>query len=265
MKQKTLSQYLMSGTVLIVLLFIAIQPVIANVSMPAIFTDNMVLQQRSDAPVWGKADPGEKVVVTTSWNNQAYETTADHEGGWTVKVKTPAAGFTPYEISVKGKNTIRLKNILIGEVWICSGQSNMEMPLAGWGKVLNYEKEIAEAKYPAIRLLRVANTSASHPQADAVLEGSGWVECSPVTIPEFSSAAYFFARDLLKNQTVTTSHAFIKYRAGLRKPEDCNSASGSWIPAAEMACTEMRLNYSWLRERKKFRWPVSGNTRLAPI
>ncbi|MGV8092976.1 MAG: sialate O-acetylesterase [Mangrovibacterium sp.] len=173
----------------------------------------------------GKADPGEKVVVTTSWDNQAYETTTDKEGKWTVEVKTPAAGFTPYEIGIKGKNTIRLKNVLIGEVWICSGQSNMEMPLAGWGKVLNYEKEIAEANYPAIRLLRVANTSASHPQADVVLEGSGWVECSPATIPEFSSVAYFFGRDLLKNQ---------KFPVGLIDTNWGGTVAEAWTSAATL-------------------------------
>lgn len=202
MKQSTFSRYLVSGTALIVLLLIAIRPVLANVSMPAIFTDNMVLQQQSDVPVWGKAGINEKIVITTSWDNQSYETTAGSDGKWTVEVKTPAAGFTPYEISIQGKNTIRLKNILIGEVWLCSGQSNMEMPLAGWGKVMNFEKEIAAANYPSIRLLRVANTSANHPQPEAKLEGNGWVECSPATIPEFSSVAYFFGRDLLKSQNL---------------------------------------------------------------
>ena len=191
-----------TGIVLFVLLLIGIQPVMANISLPAIFTDNMVLQQQSDVPVWGKADPGEKVAVTTSWNSQSYEATTGSDGKWMVKVKTPAAGFTPCEISIKGKNTIRLKNVLIGEVWICSGQSNMEMPLAGWGKVMNYQQEIAEANYPAIRLLHVANTSANHPQDDVKLEGNGWVECSPATIPEFSSVAYFFGRNLLKNRNI---------------------------------------------------------------
>lgn len=195
-------QYMASGINFLVLLLITVQPVVASVSMPAIFTDNMVLQQQSDVPVWGKAEANEKITVTTSWDNQSYETVAESDGKWTVKIKTPAAGFTPYEISIKGKNTIRLKNILIGEVWVCSGQSNMEMPLAGWGKVMNYEQEIAAANYPAIRLLRVANTSASQPQPDVKLEGAGWVECSPATIPEFSSVAYFFARDILKNQNI---------------------------------------------------------------
>lgn len=200
MKRMSFSHFLLLGAALIALPFISLQPVTANVSLPSIFTDNMVLQQQSDVPLWGKADADEKVNVSTSWNGQVYETKAGSDGKWTVKVKTPAAGFTPYEISIKGRNTISLKNILIGEVWVCSGQSNMEMPLAGWGKVLNYEKEIAEAKYPSIRLLRVANTSANQPQPEAKLEGSGWVECSPATISEFSSVAYFFARDLLKNR-----------------------------------------------------------------
>ncbi len=200
MKQRTFFHYMISGTAFLVLLLVAMQPVTANVSMPSIFTNNMVLQQQSDVSIWGKAEMNEKIVVTTSWDNQSYEATAGSEGKWIVKVKTPAAGFTPYEISIKGRNTIQLENVLIGEVWVCSGQSNMEMPLAGWGKVMNFEEEIAAANYPSIRLLRVANTSANHPQEEAKLEGSGWVECSPATIPEFSSVAYFFARDLMKTQ-----------------------------------------------------------------
>lgn len=194
------SKHLLMRIAGLILLIAVVRPASANVSLSSVFTDNMVLQQQSDVPLWGKASAGEKVSVTTSWNNQNYETTAGTDGKWTVKVKTPEAGFTAYEITVKGKNTIRLKNILIGEVWVCSGQSNMEMPLAGWGKVLNYEQEIAQANYPDIRLFRVANTCATQPQDEAKLEGSGWVECSPATIPEFSSVAYFFARDLLKNR-----------------------------------------------------------------
>ncbi|MEL7588134.1 MAG: sialate O-acetylesterase [Prolixibacteraceae bacterium] len=201
MKRITFPSYLFLAA-LTFLLVVCTQPLTANVSMPSFFTDNMVFQQQSDVPVWGNAEAGENITVTTSWNNRTYTAIAGSDGKWTVKVQTPEAGYTPYEMSIKGRNTIQLKNILIGEVWVCSGQSNMEMPLAGWGKVLNYEKEIADANYPSIRLLRVANTCTSQPQSTAKLEGPGWVECSPATIPEFSSVAYLFARDILKSQNI---------------------------------------------------------------
>ena len=101
----------------------------SQISLPAVFSDNMVLQQKTDAPIWGKAAPNGNVKIVTSWDKQTYTSKADANGSWKVNVKTPSAGG-PYEITISEKNTVRLKNILIGEVWICSGQSNMEMPLA---------------------------------------------------------------------------------------------------------------------------------------
>ncbi|MDR1225356.1 MAG: 9-O-acetylesterase [Prevotellaceae bacterium] len=164
--------------------------------MPGIFTDNMVLQRQTEAPIWGKTAPGRNIQVATSWNNQVYRTTSAFDGSWQVKVKTTQAGG-PYQISVSdGKSKeVKLKNILIGEVWICSGQSNMEMPLAGWGKINSYEKEIAEANYPQIRLFQVEKATGTQP-LENIRTKAGWQECSPATIPEFSSVAYFFGRNL---------------------------------------------------------------------
>ncbi len=173
----------------------------ARIEMPDIFTDNMVLQQQTEAPVWGKATPGKEVRITTSWNNQTYKTTAALDGRWSVKVKTPQAGG-PYQISISDGKEITLKNILIGEVWICSGQSNMEMPLAGWGKINNYEKEIAEANYPQIRLLHIEKATSTQPQENIKAMSGGWQVCSPASIPEFSSVAYFFGRNLNQNLKV---------------------------------------------------------------
>lgn len=167
----------------------------SQVSLPSMFSDNMVLQQKTDAPIWGKAKLNSNVKITTSWDKQTYTAKADENGKWKVSVKTPAAGG-PYEITVSEKNTIRLKNVLIGEVWICSGQSNMEMPLAGWGKIFNFEKEIAEANYPNIRLFQAKRTTSNYPLDDIETTSNGWQECSPATIPEFSATAYFFGRNL---------------------------------------------------------------------
>ena len=189
---------------IIALLFImgAVGPVAANVILPSVFSDNMVLQQKTDAPIWGNAKAGKTVIVITSWDNNKYTTTAAADGSWSVKVKNPTAGFTPYTISISDGKTLKLNNILIGDVWICSGQSNMEMPLAGWGKVKNYEQEIADANYPAIRLLHVSKVTSDVPLDNAKLEKGGWTPCSPVSIPNFSSVAYFFGRDLLKHVNI---------------------------------------------------------------
>ena len=110
----------------------AIIPAAAEIKMNPLFTDNMVMQQKSDAPVWGKAAPGAKIKVTTSWNKKSYTAEADKDGKWMVKVRTPKAGG-PYsmKVSENGETPLIINNILIGEVWLCSGQSNMQMPVNG--------------------------------------------------------------------------------------------------------------------------------------
>ena len=118
----------------------------AKVTLPAIFTDNMVLQQQSDVKIWGRAKPGKAVKVTTSWDGKTYAATASASGGWEVRVSTPVAGG-PYTVTVSDGKPVELKNVLIGEVWLCSGQSNMEMRVAD--RVLNYEQEMKEADPPA--------------------------------------------------------------------------------------------------------------------
>lgn len=172
---------------------------LAEVKLPSIFSDNMVLQQNSDAAIWGTAGRNKTIKIHTSWNNKNYTAKADAKGDWKLHVKTPKYGG-PYTIRVSEDNTITLKNVLIGEVWLCSGQSNMEMPLAGWGKVNNYEQEIANAHFPEIRLLQAIHVTANQPQADLKVRNNGWDICSPATVADFSSTAYFFAREIY-NQT----------------------------------------------------------------
>ena len=109
----------------------------AQVKLQPLFTDNMVLQQQANVPIWGEDKVGKKVTVTTSWDNRKYTTTTSTEGKWKVSVTTPKAGG-PYTITINDGKIVRLNNVLIGEVWLCSGQSNMEMPIEGWGKVMNY-------------------------------------------------------------------------------------------------------------------------------
>lgn len=171
-------------------------PVFSQLSLPAIFSNNMVLQQKTEAPVWGKATPNGSVKIETSWDHKKYIVRVDAKGKWQSAVKTPIAGG-PYEVKISDdKNGVTLSNVMIGEVWICSGQSNMDMPLADWGKILNYEKEIAEANYPNIRLLHLGMATSSYPLDDASLFQDSWQECSPTAIPYFSATAYFFGRSL---------------------------------------------------------------------
>ena len=178
-----------------ILLLVIAGAAVADIKLPAIIGDNMVLQQGGKVPIWGWADPGEEVTAGVSWNNTKLAVKADKDGKWTIKINPPKAGG-PYEMTLTGKNTINIKNILVGEVWVCSGQSNMQMSVQSSN---NAEQEIAEAGYPNIRLFSVKLTVAEKPQSDCV---GNWSECSPKTVPNFSAAAYFFGRELHKQLNV---------------------------------------------------------------
>ena len=185
----------------IVLLFATMlltQLLFSQVTLSPLFTDNMVLQQNSNASIWGEAKPKSNIKIKTSWDKKEYITLADNEGKWKVEVKTPGAGG-PYNIKITSNKSIILNNVLIGEVWLCSGQSNMEMPLAGWGEITNYKSEIANANYPNIRLLQVKKATSNKPLNSFEADADGWMECTSANIPEFSAVAYFFGRELNKN------------------------------------------------------------------
>lgn len=173
----------------------------AKVVLPAYFTDNMVLQQKSKVTFQGKAAPGKTLKVTTGWDNEVYVTKVLPDGTWNVDINTPTAGG-PYTLTFTDGKKLQLKNVMVGEVWFCSGQSNMEMPVAGWGKVMNYEQEIAEANYSSIRLFQVKKNTSVAPLSDIESTMGGWQECSSATIPEFSALAYFYARSLWKELKV---------------------------------------------------------------
>ncbi len=162
----------------------------AEVKLPALLSDHMVLQQQSEARFWGWADAGEKVEVRGSWAEASSgSATAGDDGRWKTTLRTPKAGG-PYTVTVKGENTIILENVLIGEVWVCSGQSNMEFRLKS---VTDAEHEIAEAGYPRIRQFHVNGACAAHPADDV----SGcWNECTPASAAGFSAVAYYFGRKL---------------------------------------------------------------------
>jgi len=167
----------------------------ADVRLPAVMSDNMVLQRGKKVPIWGWAEPGEEVKVRGSWQWLGTSTKADKNGKWMVKVQTPKAPG-PYKITITGNNAITINNVLAGEIWVCSGQSNMQ-----WGlwTVNNAKEEIAAANYPDIRLFTVEREAALEPRRDC--KGK-WELCSPETVPGFSAAAYFFGRQLHKELNV---------------------------------------------------------------
>lgn len=170
----------------------------SEVTLPAYFSDNMVVQQCSELEISGKTSrPGHTVQVRPGWTKRAFTATSGADGRFGVSVPTPKAGG-PYRIVVDDGDCLTLDNVLSGEVWLCSGQSNMEMPVNGWGKVMDYEAEVAAATHPEIRLLQVKRTKSHTPRPALELEvnGSGWAECSPASVENFSAVAYFYARAL---------------------------------------------------------------------
>lgn len=173
----------------------------AKVILPSVFSDNMVFQQKTNAAIWGKTNPGRTVLVSGTWNNKKYKAIADQQGNWKVNVLTPAYGG-PYGVNINDGDLTVLKNVLIGEVWVCSGQSNMEMPLAGWGQIENYQKEITEGTYPQIRLLQAVHVTSNKPLDNAEVTNGGWQPCSPETVKDFSSTAYFFAREIYQKTKI---------------------------------------------------------------
>jgi sialate O-acetylesterase len=173
-------------------------PVRAEIKLPKLFADHMVLQRETEANLWGWAAPGEEVKITLG--NSTATAKADESGKWRAKLKTPAAGG-PFELSFKGSNEITLKDVYVGEVWIASGQSNMEWTVQASA---NPQEEAANAKHPTIRMIKVRKVPSESPVDDIPVDpgtkktspDSGWAVCSPETVPSYSAVGYYFARHL---------------------------------------------------------------------
>ncbi len=170
----------------------------AKIELPSILCDNMVLQQNAMVNLWGKATPNSKITITASWAPlKRLQTQADKDGLWAVKLDTPAATFDPQTIRISDGETLTLRNILIGEVWVCSGQSNMEMPVKGFDRqpVENSLGYILAANKQAnrIRMFSVKRARSFEEQADC--EGQ-WQVASPESVANMSATAYFFALNL---------------------------------------------------------------------
>lgn len=163
-------------------------PCFADVRLPSIFSDHMVLQQNQTIRVWGWSDPGES--VTVSFSDHTATTAPNNSGRWQVELPGVGASSTPQKLVVKGNNTIEVEDVLVGEVWLCSGQSNMAWTVA---RSSNADEEIAAAKHPLIRHIAIPKTPSFQPKDDAPAQ---WQICSPETAGNFTACGYFMAREL---------------------------------------------------------------------
>ena len=170
----------------------------AKVELTPLFTDNMVFQQNCQAPVWGKAAPGAAVSVTPSWNGRSYRTTAGADGKWQVKIDTPKGSFRKYSVTISDGEPVVLKNVVVGEVWLASGQSNMQMPVESWRAERTNQEDIAEAaRYADVRLLQVSRATGMREHDYFSADFDKWKESSPETVRNFSAAAWYFGRKLM--------------------------------------------------------------------
>ena len=170
-------------------------PLKADVKLPAIISNNMVLQQETEVTIWGWAKNKEKITVTSSWNKKKIKTKARKNGKWAIQLKTPKASGN-HSITIKGKNKIKIDNVLIGDIWVCSGQSNMERELGlrrGQKPLINFWEASQQANHPEIRFFKVEKALANTPQEDVVGE---WLVCTPESVLDFSAVGYFFGKKL---------------------------------------------------------------------
>ena len=232
----------------------------AEVKLPGWMSSHMVLQQQTTVHLTATAKKNATVKITTSWDQQTVKVQADKETGtFAFDLRVPRAGG-PYTITFDdGKKTV-LEDVMAGEVWFCSGQSNMEMPVKGWGQVLNYEQEVAAANHPLVRLFQVGRAVALTPQT-TVPQGhtKGWAVCSPEMVEEFSACAYFFAREVSQKLGIAigvvnsswggtpaeswTSNEALKGVTGFEKHEQ---------RAAEAGYDEQKLNQLYQDERAEW-------------
>ncbi len=179
--------------------FLCVSAAFAEVKLPKVLSDHAVLQREAPIHIWGWAEPGEP--VTVSFVKQKLETHADDLGKWSIYLSPEHAGG-PYQLTVQGSNTLTLSDLLIGDVWFASGQSNMEMPLQGFpnsAALKDGAQEIASSNQPQIRLLRVRTRASDHPLYD---QDDSWTACTPETAADFSAVAYFFGREIQQREKV---------------------------------------------------------------
>lgn len=212
------------GKLLCQWLVLAAGTALADVRLPAIFSDHAVLQRDATVPVWGWAEPGEEVTVSVA--GQSRTTKADQQGKWRVDFANLQAGG-PHTLTVNGKNTIAVNDVLIGEVWLGSGQSNMAMAV---NRANNFEREAASANHSQIRMFTVTSGPSKTAQTDCK---GAWEVCSPETVARFSATAYFFGREI---------HKALNVPVGLINSSVGGTPIESWIDGdAQRALPELKM------------------------
>ena len=225
----------------------------AQLRLPSIISSGMVLQQNDSASLWGWAGPGEKVTVSTSWNNHTDSTIAGSGAKWKLKVKTPAAGG-PFTISIASRNIIQLQNIMIGEVWVCSGQSNMEWSYNNGEKDMKAELPVCATN--SIHFFQVPKSTADAPQGDVRAQ---WVACDSNTIKSFSAVGYFFGKKLMQQLNVPI---------GLINTSWGGTPAEVWTPEG-LVETEPQLKEAAGKLKTAAWWPIEPgltyNAMIAPL
>ncbi len=206
--------------------------VFAKVDLPSVFTSNMVLQQNADVKIWGKTDTKNAVVISMSWADESVSVTPEKDGSWKTTIPTPSYGG-PYTITVSDGEAVTLENVLVGEVWLCSGQSNMEMPMKGFRgqPVEGSNMDILKSANNNIRFVSVPRATTTVPRDDFNGE---WQIAGPATVADFSATAYYFAR--LLNEIIDIPVGIVEVSYGgscveaWTSRENTNSFNGTEIP-----------------------------------
>ncbi len=225
----------------------------SQLKLPALLQSGMVLQQKDSVQLWGWAGPGENVTVTTSWNAQQYSTKVSDLARWKLKIQTPAAGG-PYSITISSRNTIVLENVLIGEVWVCSGQSNMEWSY--YNGVKDIAAEFPQAANSNIRLFQVNKTGADYPQEDLK---AGWTSCDSNQLKAFSAVGYFFGKRVQEQ---------LNLPIGLINVSWGGTPAEAWTPE-EVVYSDPVLKEAAAKLTKVDWWPTTSgkayNGMIAPL
>ena len=218
----------------------------AKVKLPHILGDNMIIQQDSEANLWGWDKPGTTVKVTTSWSSRTYSAQTGKDGKWAVKVLTPKASYTPLSITFDDGEKTVLNNVLAGEVWVCAGQSNMEMPVKGFGNcpVKGYNKAVLRAnQYKGVHYVKIPSVMSSKPLDDANCE---WKVISPETVGDASATGYFFAQ--VVNKTLNVPVGLVMANKGGSRVE-------SWLDRDYLKKnTKEDLDSIKMTKNPKFKW-----------
>lgn len=237
---------------LFIALFVIPLALQAQLRLPALFGDNMVFQRNSQAPIWGWTHPGAEVSVRASWNQEEVKVQASSTGTWTATLSTPDAGG-PYTVTVSSGSDLVLSNVMVGEVWICSGQSNMEWSM---NASADGREDIASANVPGVRLFHVPKSGADYPQ---IMGEGSWKATTPESVAGFSAVAYYFGRRL---------HEELGVPIGLINVSWGGTPAEVWIPA-DRVVKNARFVEANTKQRKAARWPaqpgVVYNAMINPL